>query len=83
MGSESFSLLQGALAFQRFGRPAEHVPSAVVSRSAEEYHFKYGWKDDRTTEKEKRIKEKIIITMVVQVAVPRTIMAEEYVEHAE
>jgi hypothetical protein len=41
---EPFSSWQGALTVQRFGRPAEHVPSAVASRSAEADHCKYDWK---------------------------------------
>jgi hypothetical protein len=47
MDSESVSPWQGTLAFQIFGRPAEHVPSAVTSRSAEADHCKDVWKDAR------------------------------------
>jgi hypothetical protein len=47
MDSEYFSPWQGALVFQRFRRPAEHVPSAVTSRSPEADHCKDGWKDAR------------------------------------
>jgi hypothetical protein len=39
------------LAIQGFGRPAEHVPSAVASRSAEADHCKDGWKDMNVFEK--------------------------------
>jgi hypothetical protein len=46
MDSESFSPWKGALMFQIFRRPAEHVP-AVASRSAEADHYKDGWKDAR------------------------------------
>jgi hypothetical protein len=44
MDSEPFSPWQGALEVQIFGRPAEHVPSVVASRSAEADHCKDGWK---------------------------------------
>jgi hypothetical protein len=47
MDSEPASPWQRALAIQKFGRPAEHVPSAVASRSEEADHCKDGWKDAR------------------------------------
>jgi hypothetical protein len=49
MDSESVSPWQGALAFQIFGQPVEHVPPAVAisDRSTEADHCKDGWKDAR------------------------------------
>jgi hypothetical protein len=47
MDSESVRTWQRALEIQRFGRSAEQVPSAVASRSAEEYYCKYGWENAR------------------------------------
>jgi hypothetical protein len=49
MDSESISNWPRTLEIQRFARSAEHVPSEVASRSAEEDHCKDGWKDDRQT----------------------------------
>jgi hypothetical protein len=39
------STWQRTLETQGFGRSAEHVPSAVASRSAQADHCKDGWKD--------------------------------------
>jgi hypothetical protein len=47
MDSEPVSTWKRNLEIQGFGRSAEHVLSAVVSRSAEENHCKDGWKDAR------------------------------------
>jgi hypothetical protein len=47
MDSESVSTWKRTLEIQGFGRSAEHVPSAVASRSAEADHCKDGWKDAR------------------------------------
>jgi hypothetical protein len=47
MDSESVSTWKITLEIQGVGRSAEHVPSAVASRSAEAEHYKDGWKDAR------------------------------------
>jgi hypothetical protein len=47
MDSESVSTWQITLEIKGFERSAEHVPSAVSSRSAEADHCKDGWKDVR------------------------------------
>jgi hypothetical protein len=47
MDSELVGTWKITLEIQRFGRPVEHVPPAVVSRSAESDHCKDGWKDAR------------------------------------
>jgi hypothetical protein len=47
MDSEPVSTWQRALDIQRFGRSAEHVPSAVAIRSAEADNCKDGCKDAR------------------------------------
>jgi hypothetical protein len=47
MNSEFVSTQKRTLEIQEFGRPAEHVPSAVAIRSAEVDHFKDVWKDAR------------------------------------
>jgi hypothetical protein len=53
--SELISTWKRTLEIQGFGRPAEHVPSAVESSSAEANHCKDGLKDSR---QKKRIKKK-------------------------
>jgi hypothetical protein len=88
MDSEPFSPLQGSLAFQRFGRPAEYVPSALASgnhinRSRSLKIWLERFQVNQTIEKEKIMKETIIIPMVVAVAVGRAIIAEEDAEDAE
>jgi hypothetical protein len=47
MGSESVGTWKRTLDIQGFETPAEHVPSAVTSRSAEADHCKDCWKDAR------------------------------------
>jgi hypothetical protein len=47
MDSELVGTWERTLDIQGFGRPAEYVPSAVASRSAEEDNCKDGWKDAR------------------------------------
>jgi hypothetical protein len=47
MYSRYVSTWKRTLEIQGFRRSAEHVPSAVASRSAEENHCKDGWKDAR------------------------------------
>jgi hypothetical protein len=47
MDSEFVGTWKRTLEIQVFGRPDEHVPSAVTSRSAEADHCQDGWKDDR------------------------------------
>jgi hypothetical protein len=47
MDSEPVSTWQRALEIKRSGRSAEHVVSAVASKSAEADHCKFGWKDAR------------------------------------
>jgi hypothetical protein len=86
MVSEYVSPWHRALTIQRFRRPAERVPSAVVSRSAEVDHCKDAWKDSSKItrwKKKKIMKETIIIPMLVAVAVASGIMAEEDAEDAE
>jgi hypothetical protein len=85
MDSEFFSTCKRTLEIQGFGRPAEHVKSAVASRSAEADHCKYGWKDFRQNKwrGKKIVKEIITIQVVAAVAVARPIMAEEDAEEEE
>jgi hypothetical protein len=45
MDSELVGTWKRTLEIQGFGRPAEHVPPAVASISAEADHFQNGWKD--------------------------------------
>jgi hypothetical protein len=47
MDSGFLSTWKITLEIQGFGRSAEHVPPALVSRSAEADHCKDGWKDAR------------------------------------
>jgi hypothetical protein len=47
MDSELVGTWKRTLEIQGFRRPAEYVPSALASRSAEEDHLKDGWKDAR------------------------------------
>jgi hypothetical protein len=86
MDSASVSTWKRTLDIQGFGISAEHVPSAVASRSAEADHCKDGWKyatQIKIWKKKKIMKEIIIIQMVVAVAVVRETLAEEDVEDAE
>jgi hypothetical protein len=86
MDSESVRPWQGVLAFQRCGRPDEHIPSALASRSPEADHCKDGWKyawKVKQRRKKKIINQIIIITMVVTAVVARAKMAKEDAEEAE
>jgi hypothetical protein len=56
MDSESVGTWKIILEIQGFVRPAEHVLSAVASRSAEADHCKDGWKDARQIKRWKKIK---------------------------
>jgi hypothetical protein len=56
MDSEFVSTWKRTLDIQGFGRPAEHVPLAVASRSADEDHCKDGWKDARQNKRRKKKK---------------------------
>jgi hypothetical protein len=47
MDSEIVGTWKRTLEIQGFRRPAEYVPSAVASRSAEADYCKDGWKDAR------------------------------------
>jgi hypothetical protein len=47
MDSEFVSTWKRTLAIKESRRPAEHVPPAVASRSAETDYCKNGWKDAR------------------------------------
>jgi hypothetical protein len=47
MDSEFVGTWKRTLEIQGSRRPAEHVPSAVASRSAEADYCKNGWKDVR------------------------------------
>jgi hypothetical protein len=47
MDSKLVGTWKRTLEIQGFGRPAEHGPSAVASRSAEADHCKDGWQDAR------------------------------------
>jgi hypothetical protein len=73
------------LEIQGFGRPAEYVPSAVASRSAETDYCKDGWKDARQKNegKVKKMKEIIKIQMADAVVLAKAIIAEEDAEDAE
>jgi hypothetical protein len=54
MDSESVGTWKRTLETQGYGKPAEYVPSAVVSRSAEADYCKDGWKDARQKNEGKR-----------------------------
>jgi hypothetical protein len=56
MDSESVGTWKINLELQGFERPAEHVLSAVPSRSAKSDHCKNGWKDARQIKLWKKIK---------------------------
>jgi hypothetical protein len=56
MVSEFVSTWKRTLEIQGFGRPAEHVPSAVESRSEETDHCKDGWKYARQNKRRKKKK---------------------------
>jgi hypothetical protein len=58
MDSESVSTCKITLEIQGFGRPAEHVPSAVASRSSEADHCKDTWKDAMQNKQTNEIKNK-------------------------
>jgi hypothetical protein len=86
MDSEFVSTCKRTLEIQGFGRPAEHVPSAMASRSAKAYHLKR-WlqrcQEKQTREKEKIMKYIITIQVADAAAVARAMMAEEDAEVAE
>jgi hypothetical protein len=84
MDSESVSTWKRTLEIQGFGRSAEHVPSAVASRSTGEDQCKDGCKMPGKSNDGKRkiMKEIIIIQMVVTVTVARAIIAKEDAEEA-
>jgi hypothetical protein len=88
MDSELVGTWKRTLEIQGFRRPAEYVPSAVASRSAEADHCKDGWKGARQTNKGKRknnernhqnSKEDAV---VLTKAIPAEEGAEEAVEDA-
>jgi hypothetical protein len=69
------------LEIQGFGRPAEHVPSAVTSRSLQRWLERCQAKQMK--EKEKIVKEIITTQMADTVVLAKAISAEEDTEEAE
>jgi hypothetical protein len=86
MDSEFVGTWKITLEIQGSIRPAEHVPPAVASRSAETYYCKNGWKDVCQA-KQMKEKEKIMIEIIKTqtedaLVLAKAIPAEEDVEEA-